>query len=494
MTPPPDVLAAFTPSLVNRIDRMREQVNVLLIGGGGREHALAMRLAASPRLGTLYATHTSNPGIAGLSRAVDVPVSIREIYRLQQFIEKQGVGLVVIGPEEPLAEGYADRLLSPRTLVFGPRSDAARLEADKAWAKQLMRAALIPTAEARVLSDPESARVYYESREADEPALARILEEAAKFRDPADRRRFVDQRVAASRELQHVYSQRRPDLPVIKATGLAKGKGVVVPATLAEALAAIDEIMVRRVYGDAGRQVVIEERLSGVEVSVLAITDGSTILVLPPCQDHKRLGDGDTGPNTGGMGAFCPSATLDEAMMARVEREVLVPAIDALRREGVAYTGVLYAGIMITHAGPKVLEFNVRFGDPECQPLMARLLSDLLELMLATCEGRLADYEPRWDDRPACCVVLASEGYPARPRTGVPITGIEKAEAMPGVTVCHSSTSRAPGGGLITSGGRVLSVTALGGDMAEARRRAYAACEAIQFQGKTYRTDVAAGV
>jgi phosphoribosylamine--glycine ligase len=469
-----------------------DKVNVLLIGGGGREHALALKLAASPRLGTLYASHTDNPGIASLARPVGVPVSIREIYRLQQFCEKHDVGLVVVGPEEPLAEGYADKLATPRTRVFGPSADAARLEADKAWSKALMRAASIPTAEARVFSDPEAARHYLESREGDDPVIAALLDETHRVRDPQERRRLIDQRLASNPDLRRAYQHPRHDLPVIKAAGLAKGKGVVVPDSLADALAAIDAIMVRRLHGDAGRQVVVEERLAGPEVSVLAITDGRTILVLPPCQDHKRLGDGDTGPNTGGMGAFCPARTIDEPMMARIEREVLVPTIDALRRDSIPFTGVLYAGLMLTHGGPKVLEFNVRFGDPECQPLMARLRSDLLDLLLATCEGRLADARVEWDPRPACCVVLASHGYPDKPRSGDLIHGIDDAAALPDVTVCHAGTRRTHDGSIVTAGGRVLSVTALGDSMDAARSRAYDACERIVFHGKTLRTDIAA--
>ena len=468
------------------------RTNVLLIGGGGREHALALAIARAPSLATLYATHTDNPGIAALARPVDVPVSIREIYRLQQFIEKHDIGLVVVGPEEPLTEGFADRLASPRTLVFGPVAAAARLEGDKAWAKQLMRAASIPTAEARVFTNADAARAYLESRESDDPILSRLFADLARFADPAERRRALDQRLRESRDLQRAFDAPRPDLPVIKAAGLAKGKGVVVPATLREALAAIDDIMVKRVHGDAGRQLVIEERLDGPEISVLALCDGRTLYVLPPCQDHKRLGDNDTGPNTGGMGAFCPSRVLDDELMSRVEREVLVPVLDALRRDDIEFKGVLYAGLMLTHAGPKVLEFNVRFGDPECQPLMARLRSDIVELMRAVCEGRLESAHIEWDPRPACCVVLASAGYPEKPRTGIPITGIDAAAAMPGVTVTHAGTRRAPDGSIVTAGGRVLGVTAVADTMRDARALAYRACERIHFEGKTYRTDIAA--
>lgn len=468
-------------------------MNVLLIGGGGREHALALAIARSPRLGTLYATHTENPGIAALATPVDVPVNIREIYRLQQFNVKHDIGLVVIGPEEPLNEGFADKLATGRTKVFGPRAAAARLEGDKAWAKQLMRAASIPTAEARVFTSADAARAYVESREQDDPALGRLFAEAAKVNDPEQRRRLIETRTRDSRELQAAFAVKRPDLPVIKAAGLAKGKGVVVPATLAEALAAIDDIMVRKVHGEAGRQVVIEERLDGPEVSVLALCDGKSLYVLPPCQDHKRLRDGDEGPNTGGMGAFCPARTIDEALMTRIEREVLVPTLDALRREEIEFTGVLYAGLMLTHAGPKVLEFNTRFGDPECQPLMARFAGDILDLFEGVCDGRLEQMDPAWDERPACCVVLASEGYPEKPRTGVVIRGLDAAGSKPGVTITHAGTKRGADGSIVTAGGRVLGVTALGQTLADARSRAYDAVGAISFAGMQFRTDIAAG-
>jgi len=248
--------------------------------------------------------------------------------------------------------------------------------------------------------------------------------------------------------------------------------------------------MVKRVFGDAGRTVLIEERLSGAEVSVLALVDGRTIAVLEVCQDHKRLGDGDTGPNTGGMGAFCPSGLIDEKMMARIEREILVPTVDALRRDGIDYRGVLYAGLMLTHGGPKVLEYNVRFGDPECQALLPRIKTDLLELMLAVCEKRLDEVEIETEPGATCCIVLASPGYPDKPKSGIPITGIDAAERVPGVTVYHAGTTRRPDGTIVTSGGRVLGVTAVGADLREARDRAYEACAAINFKGKVMRTDI----
>jgi phosphoribosylamine---glycine ligase len=467
------------------------KINVLLIGSGGREHALGLAISKSPRLGTLFASH-DNPGLAAISKPIDVPVSAREAYRLEQFIAKHNISLVVIGPEDPLAEGLADKLASPTCKVFGPGKQGAQLEADKAWCKQMLRSASIPTAEGRVFTDAEGARSYLETRCVDEPLIDSMLNAANEYRDPAERRKFIQRELDTKPAMRKAYDKPRSDLPVIKATGLAKGKGVIVPASLTQAHAAIEQIMVQRVFGDAGAKVLIEEKLAGPEVSVLAITDGSSILVLPPAQDHKRLLDGDKGPNTGGMGAFCPSATLDEKLMLRVEREVLVPIVDALKRESIDYKGVLFAGLMLTPAGPKVLEFNCRFGDPECQAIISRLDSDILDLMLATCEGRLADADVRWKADASCCIVIASEGYPDKPKTGVAITGIDAANNMPSVTVYHAGTKRSPDGTITTNGGRVLGVTALAPTAAEARDRAYEAAAAIGFVGKVMRTDIGA--
>lgn len=436
-------------------------INVLLIGGGGREHAIAHALKRSPRLGTLYTTHPSNPGLAALATPIgDVPVTIREIYRMVQFCDAKQIGLVVIGPEEPLAEGFADKLRSPTRRVFGPNADGAKLEGDKAWAKQLMRSVAIPTAESRTFTDPNAAKDYIKTR-ADPPATKLVRD-----RPPTDL------------------------LPVIKASGLAKGKGVVVPTTLPEALAAIDAIMVQRIHGEAGREVLIEERLTGPEVSVLALVDGRNIYILETCQDHKRLRDGDQGPNTGGMGAFSPSAMIDDALMVRIQSQILVPTLDALRRDGIDFRGVLYAGLMLTPAGPKVLEFNCRFGDPECQALMARLENDLLEVILATCDGRLDQIELRWKPGASCCVVIASEGYPEKPKLGTPIDGLDEAARVEGVTVYHAGTARDREGRIVTAGGRVLGVTGVGQDLAQARERAYAACKCIRFPGMQMRTDI----
>lgn len=441
-----------------------EKINVLLVGGGGREHALAWRLSESARLGELWVTNPENPGLAALGRAVDVPVEYERPFRLQLFCEKNNIGLVVIGPEAPLAVGLADALAAapgeaaPKggeraRVVFGPGREAARLEADKAWAKSLMRAAAVPMAEGRAFTEAEAAKEYLRSRESAQ---------------------------------------------VVKASGLAAGKGVFVPDSVDEACDAVDRIMVKREFGDAGATVVIEERLRGREASVLALVDGRTIYTLEPCQDHKRLGDNDTGPNTGGMGVYCPGGITDERMLDRVEREIIVPVVDVLRREGMDFRGVLFAGLMLTHAGPKALEFNVRFGDPECQALMARWGgaaaggADLLDVLYATGSRRLDEVDLRWAPAASCVVVLASRGYPEKPEKGKIIEGIEEAEAMEGVKVLHAGTRRDEEGRIVTAGGRVLNVVGTGDSVEEARARAYRACEVIRFAGKTMRTDIAA--
>jgi phosphoribosylamine---glycine ligase len=508
------------------------RVNVLLIGGGGREHAIAWKLRQSPRLGKLWLSDASNPGLAALGTPVDVPVDIKQIFRLQLFCEKNNINLVVIGPEEPLAQGYADALIAPGRVVFGPTQQASRLEWDKAWCKQLMRGASIPTAEGRIFTDAEAARAYVESRVHDDDALKALLEESSKYRDASDRRKFIRRRITEDKTLAASYAKRHDDLPVIKASGLAKGKGVILPTTLAEAVGeqgAIDRIMVKLEFGEAGRTVLVEERLEGREVSVLAITDGRSIYLLETCQDHKRLGDGDTGPNTGGMGVVCPSRLVgasapapraaeevapaasdvpahpDEELLKQIEAEILVPTLDALRRDGIDYRGVLYAGLMLTPAGPKVLEYNCRFGDPECQALMVRMESDLIDVLMAVGARKLDEIEIKWkgnaatpdaiptDGAASCVVVLASAGYPNKPKPAVPIHGLDEAAKVPGVVVFHSGTKR-EGGQIVTNGGRVLSVTATGATPAQARARAYEAVAKISFEGMQVRTDIGATV
>jgi phosphoribosylamine--glycine ligase len=422
-------------------------MNVLIIGSGGREHALGWKLKQSPRCGKLFFA-PGNGGTAALG--TNVPLSVDKVDTktadaIDYFIRQNNVELVVIGPEDPLAEGLADRLAKPGRAIFGPVAGAARLEADKAWAKSLMRAASIPTAEARTFTDHAAALNYVQAHET-----------------PV----------------------------VVKASGLAKGKGVVVCKDKAEAEAAVHLIMRDRAFGDAGQTVVIEERLVGQEVSVLALVDGRNIFVLDPAQDHKQAFEGDTGPNTGGMGVYSPTPLMDEKLMAVVQRDVLVPIVDVLRRsEGVEYKGVLYAGLMLTAGGPKVLEFNCRFGDPETQALMMRLRGDLLDVMLAVANGRLDEVDISWDARSCCCVVMASGGYPGDYVKGKPITGIQDAEKLESVRVFHAGTT-VRDSKLVTAGGRVLNVCALGRDLKEAQQRANAACEKIHFDGAHYRRDI----
>jgi phosphoribosylamine--glycine ligase len=364
---------------------------------------------------------------------------------VEKFVKGNGIELVVIGPEDPLAAGLADRMLAAGVKVFGPTKDGARIEADKWFAKEIMRQQAIPTAEARSFTDADVAEEYVKRR--DEPV-------------------------------------------VIKASGLAKGKGVVVCYRTSDAVDAIDQIMRRKVHGGAGQRVVIEELLTGPECSILAFVDRKAIYVMDSAQDHKPVDDGDTGPMTGGMGAYTPTPVVTENILRTIERDVLVPVVDGLVREGIEYKGVLYAGLMLTTNGPKVLEFNCRFGDPETQPLMMRLKTDLLEVMLAVADGRLDQITLEWDPRPAVCVVATSGGYPGKYKTGIPIIGIEQADAMPDVKVFQAGT-KSDGGRILTDGGRVLSVCALGNDVRDAQRRAYEAIKHIQFEGMHYRKDIA---
>ncbi len=427
--------------------RSPASLRVLLVGGGGREHALAWRLKASPSVEKVFVTHPSNPGLARTGEPIDVPFDLRNTFRLRRFCERKGVNLVVVGPEAPLAAGLADALRSDERAVFGPGAVGAQLEADKAFAKDFMRRLAIPTAEGRAFTNLEAARAYLRSR--DEPL-------------------------------------------VVKAAGLAGGKGVVVPETVEEALEALERIMGRRAFGEASETVVLEEKLKGVEASVFALVDGRAAYLLEPCQDHKRLLEGDTGPNTGGMGAYCPASVVDANLLREIERTILVPVLDGLRREGIEYRGVLYMGLMLTPGGPKVLEFNVRFGDPECQCLMLRWKGDLGLALWRCATGTLEEAEISWDPRSCCCVTLASEGYPQAPRTGDPITGLEQAQAMEDVVVFHAGTKVDPRKGLVTAGGRVLSVCGMGATLEEARQRALAACDAIDFPGKQFRRDIGA--
>ncbi|HEX7449228.1 MAG TPA: phosphoribosylamine--glycine ligase [Pirellulales bacterium] len=418
-------------------------MNVLIIGNGGREHALAWKIAQSPRADRVFVA-PGNAGTAADAENVDIPSS--DFARLIKFAQENHVGLTVVGPEVPLTAGIADAFAAARLRVFGPAKSAAELEGSKVFCKNLLRHADVPTADYRVFRSADRAITFLRDRD---------------------------------------------DVPVVvKADGLAAGKGVIVCSGRSEALDAVDRIARAKEFGEAGNQIVIEERLDGQEASVLAISDGQTIVTLPPCQDHKRAFDGDTGPNTGGMGAYCPTPVLGDAALRWVEEHVLVPTVHAMKRARRPFRGVLYAGLMLTNQGPKVLEYNVRFGDPECQPLLMRLKSDLLDVLEATIDGKLDSIAPPvWDPRPSVCVVMASEGYPGKYRTGRPIRGLEQAAKVPDVKVFHAGTATAAGQ-VISNGGRVLGVTALGSTVAAAKLQAYTAVKAIRWDGAWCRKDI----
>ena len=416
-------------------------MRVLVVGAGGREHALVFQIAKSPLVEKVYCA-PGNPGTGRL--AENVPLAAEDVAGLCRFAQSSGIDLAVVGPEAPLVAGLADRLSEAGVAVFGPSAAAARLEGSKAFAKEVMEAAGIPTASHRV----------FES-----------LPEAV------------------------AHARQRDGRVVVKADGLAAGKGVVVCQTPEEAEAALRSILVERVHGEAGRRVVVEERLEGPEASVIAITDGERLLVLPPAQDHKRIFDGDRGPNTGGMGAFCPTPHLPDALLAEVERTVLVPTVREMARRGTPFRGALYAGLMLTPKGPKVLEFNARFGDPETQPILLRHTGDLVPALLGAARGRLGEASLAFDRRASVGVVLAAEGYPGPVVKGDAIQGAEGPFGE-GVEVFQAATVRAPDGSLHTAGGRVLTVCALGDGLEQAAARTYQAASAIHFRGCQYRRDI----
>ena len=430
-----------------------DKCNVLLAGSGGREHALAWKLRQSPRLGKLWVDPAANAGLRQFGTPCPQGFEPRNRFHLERFLEKENVQLVVVGPEALLEQSFADDLSKPpQRLVFGPTRAAARLEWDKAWCKQLLRSANVPTAESRT---------------------------------------FNAQQIEAA--LHYVRS--RPDPVVVKASGLCAGKGVVVCDDAKQAEAAVQSMLLNKQHGDASAQVVIEERLHGQEVSVLALVDGSNIWMLDACQDHKQVGEGDTGPNTGGMGAYCPTPLATPEVMKFVEREVMVPTVDALRREGIDYRGVLFAGLMLTHSGPKVLEFNCRFGDPETQALMMRWQGDLLDALWRTAEGTLDGADIGFARGASCCVVVCAQGYPGTPRSGDPIEALPEPIApndTQGLQCFHGGTkpSAQAGGQPLTAGGRVIGVTALAPDVQQACANATRHAAGVQFQGAFFRRDI----
>lgn len=424
-------------------------MKVLVIGNGGREHALAWKIAQSPRVNDVFVA----PGNAGTARdAINVDIAASDVEGLIKFAKTESIDLTVVGPEAPLALGIVDAFESEKLRVFGPSQQAAQLESSKAFCKNLLRQADVPTGDFQV------------------------------FRDPDDAMRFIKGRFPGDRDRCPV---------VVKADGLAAGKGVIVCKRRGDALEAIDRIQRRKEFGSAGVQMIIEERLEGQEASVLAITDGRTILPLPPAQDHKPAFDGDTGPNTGGMGAYCPTPMVDDALLAWIEEHVLVPTVHTMKRNRKPFRGVLYAGLMLTpQAGPKVLEYNCRFGDPECQPLLMRLKSDLMDILEAVVDQSLDQIDaPEWDPRPAICVVMASKGYPGDYKKGEPIEGIDAADEMEDVKVFHAGTKLVDDQ-VLTDGGRVLGVTALGESVSKAKLNAYTAVQRVRWSGSWCRKDI----
>ncbi len=418
-------------------------MRILVVGSGGREHALCWKIAKSPLAEHVFAA----PGNAGTSEvAENRPVPVSDHEGLLKLCRTEKIDLVVVGPEDPLVLGLADKLRAAGLRVFGPGKDGAQIEGSKTFAKTLMRRYAVPTASWRGFDSLEEAGEYLESQ--------------------------INWPV------------------VIKADGLAAGKGVVLPHNFDEAMSAARAMLLESKFGEAGRRIVVEEFLRGEELSTLALTDGRTIVVLESAQDFKRIFDGDRGPNTGGMGSYSPVPIATEALMATVTRDILVRTIHAFTRDRIDYRGVLYAGLMATRGGPKVVEFNCRFGDPETQVILARLKSDIVPLLVATADGKLSDVtELEWDPRTAVCVVMASRGYPETSSKGDAITGLAAAATMEDVVVFHAATARA-GDTVLTAGGRVLGVTALGDTVESAREKAYAAVAQIRFEGMQYRKDI----
>ena len=417
-------------------------MKVLVIGGGGREHALVWKIRQSPRVEKIYCA----PGNGGIGRMAElVPIGPEEIDKLADFAAGEKIDLTVVGPELPLTLGISDLFEKRGLKIFGPDQEAARLEGSKAFAKEILQENSIPTASFATFSDASSAKRY----------LAK-----------------------------------HPPPYVVKADGLAAGKGVIICADRKEAEIAVDDILVRRLFGEAGDQLVIEEFLQGEEASFMALTDGEHILPLASSQDHKRVFDRDRGPNTGGMGAYSPAPVVTPGIHNRILDEILKPLLRGLRNKGVRYRGVIYVGLMITESGPKVLEFNARFGDPECQPIVMRLNSDLVPLLEAAIEGRLDQVKAEWHQDAAVCVVVCAQGYPGHYEKGREIRGLEKLQGWQRGFVFHAGTVEKQGR-VLTSGGRVLGVTALGSDIQEAVREVYRAIGEIQWDGMHYRKDIA---
>ncbi len=417
-------------------------MKVLLVGGGGREHALAWAMRKSPKLTELYAA-PGNAGIASVAECLDIDAE--DISGICAAVKDLEIDFVVIGPEAPLVAGLADRIEAMGLPVFGPSAAAAELEGSKGMMKDLLAKYDIPTADYQPFDEPDGAKEY-------------------------------------------IRIKNKP--VVVKADGLAAGKGVILSHSVNEAYAAVDQIMIEEAFGAAGQEIVIEEFLIGEEASFFALCDGTRAIPLAGAQDHKQVHDGDHGPNTGGMGAYTPAPILDDAMQKRVMDEIITPTVEAMAREGKPYKGVLFAGLMIGEDGPKVIEFNCRFGDPECQPIMARLQSDALEMLLAAAEGKLDKIKLKWDSRVALTVVMAAEGYPGTYIKGSEIKGVADADALKDVVVFHAGTMLGDDGALLANGGRVLGVTALGDTVEAAQTLAYKGVDLIDWPKGFCRRDI----
>lgn len=416
-------------------------MKVLVVGGGGREHTLVWKIHQSPLVEKIYCA----PGNAGIAELAEcLPIGATDIEELVSFAERERIDLTVVGPEAPLVEGIVDKLGERGLKAFGPSGEAALLEGSKAFAKRLMAKHNIPTG------------TFHTFCEADEA-------------------------------IEFIHDIGTP--VVVKADGLAAGKGVTVAFDEKTAVSAVKQCLVDGVFGRAGNRVVIEEYLEGEEASVLAFTDGKHLLTMPASQDHKAIFDGDKGPNTGGMGAYSPAPLVSDTLLEHISNQILRPTIMALKEENCEYRGVLYCGLMINEAGPKVLEYNVRFGDPETQVVVPRLKSDLVPLMLACVDGTLNNLKAEWTDEAAVCVVLASDGYPGKYKKGISIAGLEEARKVPGALVFHAGTALKDGK-VVTDGGRVIGATALGKDIPSAIERAYRCAEAIRFENKYLRSDI----
>lgn len=416
-------------------------MKVLVIGSGGREHTLVWKICQSSRAKEVYCA-PGNAGIAKLAQCI--PIKPEDIQGLKRFALGKAMDLTVVGPELPLMLGIVDEFERNGLRIFGPGKEAARMEGSKAFAKTFMEKYHIPTASFEIFSDPEKAKIF------------------------------------ASTKGGRV---------VVKADGLAAGKGAIPCRTESQAHETIQKILVDKIFGKAGDRIVVEDFLEGEEASFMALTDGNSFISLATSQDHKSLYDGDKGPNTGGMGAYSPTPFITEEVQKTIINQIIIPTIQGLRQEGKKFKGILYAGLIITKEGPKVLEFNVRFGDPEAQPVLMRMKSDLVELLKATVEEKLEGKEILWDDRASCCVVMASRGYPEKYEKGFEIKGLEEVERMEDVSVFHAGTVE-KGGKILTDGGRVLGVTALGQGLKEAIYRSYEAVARICWEGAYFRTDI----